>query len=68
MTITGGGKMYGRIDYVDMQKPNRLVYKQQFCDENEKVTRHPMSATWPETMLTTVQFTEEGPEQTRVTL
>jgi uncharacterized protein YndB with AHSA1/START domain len=61
-------KMYGRADYLEMQKPNRLVYAQQFCDENEKVTRHPMAMAWPETILTTVELAEEGPEQTRVTL
>jgi uncharacterized protein YndB with AHSA1/START domain len=27
-----------------------------------------MSATWPETILTTVQLTEEGPDRTRVTV
>jgi hypothetical protein len=27
-----------------------------------------MAPTWPETMLTTVDFTEEGPEKTRVTV
>ncbi|MGZ3700017.1 MAG: SRPBCC domain-containing protein, partial [Bdellovibrionota bacterium] len=30
--------------------------------------RHPMSPTWPETMLTTVTLAEEGPEKTRVTI
>jgi uncharacterized protein YndB with AHSA1/START domain len=61
-------KMYGRSEYVEIQKPNLIIYKQQFCDENEKLTRHPMSATWPETMLTTVQLSAEAPEQTRVTI
>jgi uncharacterized protein YndB with AHSA1/START domain len=68
MTVPGGGKMYGRADYLEIKKPDHIVYSQQFCDENEKVTRHPMSPTWPETMLTTVQLSEEGPDRTRVTL
>jgi len=63
-----GMKMYGRAEYLKIEKPNRIVYTQQFCDENEKVTRHPMSPTWPETMLTTVELTEEGADETRVTL
>jgi uncharacterized protein YndB with AHSA1/START domain len=63
-----GVKMYGRAEYLEIEKPDRIVYLQQFCDEDEKVTRHPMSPTWPETMLTTVELTEEGPDQTRVTL
>jgi len=63
-----GGKMYGRADYLQVEKPSRIVYTQQFCDENQKVARHPMAPTWPETMLTTVELTAEGPEQTRVTV
>jgi len=68
MTGAGGAKMYGRTSYLEISRPDRIVYTQQFSDENEKVTRHPMSPTWPETMLTTVTLTEEGPHQTRVTV
>lgn len=60
--------MYGRADYLKVNRPNLVVYTQQFCDENEKVARHPMAPTWPETMLTMVELTAEGPEQTRVTV
>ncbi|MEK7355664.1 MAG: SRPBCC family protein, partial [Bdellovibrionota bacterium] len=60
--------MYGRANYLEVRSPDRLVYTQQFCDENEKISRHPMAPTWPETMKTTVTLTEEGPEQTRVTI
>jgi uncharacterized protein YndB with AHSA1/START domain len=68
MTGQGGAKMFGRADYRQIEKPDRLVYTQQFCDEKEKVSRHPMSPTWPETMLTTVKLTAEGPNRTRVTV
>lgn len=68
MSNDAGMKMYGRAEYLEMVKPHRIVYMQQFCDENEKPARHPMSDTWPATMLTTVELTEEGPNQTRVTL
>lgn len=61
-------KMYGRASYLEMQKPSRLVYTQQFCDEKENISRHPFAPTWPETMLTTVTFVEEGPDTTRVTV
>jgi len=60
--------MHGKVEYLKIQSPGLLVYTQQFSDENEKVSRHPLSPTWPETMLTTVQFAEEGPNQTRVTV
>lgn len=63
-----GSKMYGRTSYLEIKRPDRLVYTQQFCDEKENVTRYPMAPTWPETMLTTVTLSEEGPDQTRVTI
>ncbi|MGH7740254.1 MAG: SRPBCC family protein [bacterium] len=63
-----GPPMYGKIQYLEIVPPQRLVYAQQFCDENGNVARHPLSPTWPETMLTTVVFTPEGEDQTRVTL
>jgi uncharacterized protein YndB with AHSA1/START domain len=68
MSGNGGMKMYGRAQYLAIDKPDRLVYTQQFSDANENVTRHPMVPTWPETMLTTVKLTEEGPDRTRVTV
>jgi uncharacterized protein YndB with AHSA1/START domain len=67
--MTGNGlKMYGRAEYLKIEKPDLIVYSQQFCDENEKISRHPMAPSWPETMLTTVQFAAEGPSETRVTV
>jgi uncharacterized protein YndB with AHSA1/START domain len=60
--------MYGRAHYLAVEKPNRLVYTQEFCDERERPARHPLAPTWPATMLTTVEFTSEGRERTRVTV
>jgi uncharacterized protein YndB with AHSA1/START domain len=68
MTGPGDVKMYGRAEYLALKKPDRIVYTQQFCDAEEQVSRHPMVSTWPETMLTTVTFAEEGPDCTRVTV
>lgn len=68
MSNDTGMKMYGRAHYVEIVKPTRLVYTQQFCDAQEKISRHPMAPLWPETMLTTVTLAEEGPHQTRVTI
>jgi uncharacterized protein YndB with AHSA1/START domain len=62
----GSITFYARAEYLNVEKPTRIVYTQQFCDENEKLSRHPMAPTWPATMLTTVLLTEEGPGQTRV--
>ncbi len=68
MSGTGGMKMYGRARYLEMRKPDLIRYTQQFCDERENISRHPLAPTWPEIMLTTVQLTSEGPSQTRVTV
>ena len=62
------GELYGRAQYRQIRRPDLLVYTQCFCDKNEKVIRHPMAPTWPESMLTTIQLTSEGPNQTRVTI
>ncbi|MES2262394.1 MAG: SRPBCC family protein [Pseudomonadota bacterium] len=67
--MTGPGTtMYGRAHYEEIRSPDRLVYTQQFCDEHENVTRHPMAPAWPETMRTTVDLSAEGPNRTRVTV
>lgn len=63
-----GIRMHGRAEYLEIEPPSRIVYAQQFCDENERVSRHPMAPTWPATMLTTVSLAEEGPGSTRVTV
>jgi uncharacterized protein YndB with AHSA1/START domain len=64
----GDVKFYGRAEYLEIEQPGRIVYTQQFCDENGKVSRHPLAPTWPETMLTTVTLSEEGAGRTRVTV
>jgi uncharacterized protein YndB with AHSA1/START domain len=59
---------YGRSEYIDISAPNRLVFTQQFCDENGQVTQHPGAPIWPKTWLTTVTLSAESPNQTRVTV
>ncbi len=61
-------EFFGLIEYVEMSRPLKLVYQQQFADASGKVSRHPHAPTWPETMLTTVAFASEGPNETRVTV
>lgn len=68
MTGVDGAKMYGKAKYLEIERPHRIVYTQQFSDEHGGVSRHPMFPTWPETMRTTVTLAEEGPDRTRVTL
>lgn len=51
--------LYGRMEYVKLEKGKTIAYSQQFCDKNGNVSRHPGAPTWPETLMTTVTFTEE---------
>lgn len=67
MSNESGLKMYGRAEYLELRRPDRIVYTQQFCDENEQLSRHPFAPTWPATMLAIIEFTSEGPNRTRVT-
>lgn len=62
------GAMYGRAEYREVRRPDRIVYTQQFCDAEERPARHPLSATWPATMLTVIRLAVEGPNRTRVTV
>lgn len=68
--MTDGKKteMYGSAKYLEIGRPHRMVYTQQFCDKDGNISRHPHAPTWPETMLTHVTLTEEGPDKTRVTV
>jgi uncharacterized protein YndB with AHSA1/START domain len=68
MTNHADVTMYGRAKYEVIDRPGRLVYTQEFCDENEKLSRHPMAPVWPATMLATVELIAEGPDRTRVTV
>jgi uncharacterized protein YndB with AHSA1/START domain len=62
------GAMFGRAQYLNLDRPNKIIYTQQFVDENENISRHPLAPTWPETMLTTIMLTAEEPNKTRLTL
>lgn len=67
--MTGAhGTMYGRLEYLAIEPPHRIVYTQQFTDEAERPARHPLVPLWPMTLLTTVTFSEESPDTTRVTV
>ena len=66
MTGENDAKIFGRVRYLKIERPFSLSYEQQFCDENENISRHPFALIWPETMLTTVSLTAEGPDQTRI--
>ncbi len=60
--------MYGRVEYLEIRRPDLLRYAQWFADKDGNMGKHPMAPVWPEKMLTTVKLTAEGATQTRVTI
>lgn len=68
MTTANGMVMHGRVTYLALEKPGRLVYTQQFCDDKEQVIRPPFFSNWPQAMLTTVELVSEDANRTRVTV
>lgn len=63
-----GMAMFGSITYKEMTKPERLVYVQDFRDAKDQPALPPMASVWPKYMKTTVTFTVETPQETRVTV
>ncbi|MEY3902853.1 MAG: hypothetical protein RL189_2159 [Pseudomonadota bacterium] len=64
----GDAVMYGTVQYLEVMHPHRLVYTQQFADAQGNPSRHPLAPTWPQSMLTTITFTEEKHGGSRVAL
>lgn len=68
MTNGQGLTMYSHAEYRELERPHRIVYAQNFCDEHEHMSRHPLAPTWPAVMRTTVTLTAEDTDRTRVTI
>ncbi len=68
MTNADGQLMYGKVNYRKISPHQLLIYTQNFCDREGDLTKPPFASTWPDMMLTTVTFAEEGPMETRVTV
>ncbi len=62
-----GIEIWGKCEYKEIVPMKKLVFTQCFSDKDLGVTRHPMSTTWPLTMLTTVTFSEHD-GQSNVTI
>lgn len=60
--------LHGCFQYQEVRRPERIVYFQQFCDDNENAIRHPMAPDWPVSFRTSIAFNAEGPDCTRVTV
>src|SRR6204780_4726080 len=64
-----GGRVIGaKFVYRNIAAPERLEWVHSFSDETGGLTRHPLSATWPLELLTTVTFEDALNGKTKVTL
>lgn len=68
MNGSGGPAMHVRAAYEKVDKPNCIVYRQTFCDENERPTPPAFAEGWPAELMVSVTLTEEWPGRTRVTV
>jgi len=68
MMTNGDLTMYGRAEYLKVEKPHLITYTQEFCDEKGHISRHPLAPTWPAKMLTKIELVAEEENQTRVTV
>lgn len=66
MWNAAGVTMFGKIEYLEINRPHRIVDIQRFCDEHGNAGRHPLLPTWPSAMHRTVTFIDEGAGETRV--
>ncbi len=60
--------MWGRFLYREIAAPKKLVFLVSFSDPSGGVTRHPWSPGWPLHILSTVEFEEQAPARTKVTV
>lgn len=68
MRFGDGAPMHGRIEYLELRRPSRIVYLQQFCDAQERVVRPAFFTHWPLRMRTTVELAVEDGQTTRATV
>jgi uncharacterized protein YndB with AHSA1/START domain len=66
MTGPNDMEMWGKFVYREIDTPRRLSFVSSFSDAEGGTTRHPMAATWPLEVLSTLTFTEQG-EKTVIT-
>ncbi|MFT4019635.1 MAG: SRPBCC domain-containing protein [Agriterribacter sp.] len=59
MTTPDGLTKFGQINFKTIKLNDLLVYTQNFCDKNGNFIKAPFSATYPDTLFTTVKFSEK---------
>lgn len=63
----GGGRMWARFVYREIEAPSRLVWVHSFADEQGQLAPTPFGGSWPMEILSTVLFEDAG-KATKVTL
>lgn len=63
----GMGQVWGKLVYREVEPKTKLVWEHSFSDAAGGITRHPMAPLWPEVLLTTVTFEDQG-DKTALTL
>lgn len=63
----GGIEIYGLTNYLMIVPGRQIVMRQDFCDQDENLARHPLAPELPQSIMTTVEFIPED-QGTRVTL
>lgn len=63
-----GQVMWAKFVYREVAPPEHLSWVHSFSDEKGGLTRHPLSASWPLELLTTVTFEEAPGGKTKLTL
>ncbi|NNF91838.1 MAG: SRPBCC domain-containing protein [Boseongicola sp.] len=63
-----GWSGYQRADYIEVERPSRLVFVQGMADENWNVVSNPKMPEWPKLMHTEVTFesTDDGRTEMRL--
>ena len=56
--------MYGKFQYRELTRPERIVFLNGFADAEGNMIRYAMSPTWPLEVLNTVVLEEEGGKTT----
>jgi uncharacterized protein YndB with AHSA1/START domain len=67
MKMPGGGEMWGRFVFREIDAPRRLVFVNSFSDADAALVKPPFPMPWPPEMLNRVTFEESG-GRTTVTL
>jgi uncharacterized protein YndB with AHSA1/START domain len=68
MRDQSGRVMWAKFVYREIVAPKRLVWVHSFSDEAGGLTRHPLSATWPLELLTTVTLEDAPDGKTNLTI